>query len=278
MLDKDKKEILNKNYFLNSRKDAVKKTKFVKSKHRFFLLGIALGLILIIGAYFISDYSNIYHVVIEGNVYYTDEEVRAISGISDDDKFLLVDKKNVKQQLENDTLIKNATIEKLDDKVIRITVEEYKIIGYVFEDETTKLVLINDDRIDITKDNMRLINQVPLIAGYDKEGLSSIEKGFENISIELISEISEIHHYSFSYDENMMELIMHDGNYCFVSSIGLHMLSQYYNVISNLEVGDEKQCLYVDEVTNTYQNRACPWEKVEYEIPEDLQETPETNE
>lgn len=277
MLKNDKKEILKQNYFLNSRKDAKKKTQFEKSKTRLFFLGIVLGIIILVVLYYFSSYSNVFHVVIKNNVYYTDEEVRELSSISDKDKFVLVNTKKVKESLEEDKLIKEAKVRKIDNHVIEIEIEEYKIIGYASEDGLTNLVLINDDRIEVTKDNMHLIEQVPLIAGYNKEGIAAIEKGFENISIDLISEISEIHHYSFSYDENMMELIMHDGNYCFVSSIGLHMLNQYYNVISNLEVGDEKQCLYIDEVTNTYQERACPWEKSEEVLEINEEDTKEQN-
>lgn len=277
MLDKEKKEILSQNYFLNKRKDARKKTQFEKSKSRLFILGIIVGAIILVALYFISDFSNVFHVVIRGNIYYTDEEVRQLSLVTDIDKYILVDTKKVEERLEEDKLIKEAKVNKLDNHVIEIFIEEYKIIGYANEDSTTNLVLINDDRIEVNKENMRLIEQVPLIAGYDKEGMSAIEKGFENLSVDLIGEISEIHHYSFSYDENMMELIMHDGNYCFVSSIGLHMLNQYYNVISNLEVGDDKQCLFIDEVTNTYQNRACPWEKDVIEIEEGTDTNEESN-
>lgn len=261
MLDKDTKDILDENDFLNNRKDNVKISKFTKSKHRLFFVSIFIGLAIVIGLYFLSSYSNVYHVVVNGNIYYSDEEIRQISGIDETSKFLLINNKDVKTILEEDVLIKEASVEKLDGNVINITVEEHKIIGYISEEGTTYLLLTSDGRIEVNKDNMHLISQVPLIVDFDADGLLAIEKGFSKIDASLISEISEIHHYPFSYDQNMMELIMSDGNYCFISASGLEMLSQYYNVISNLNSDEGKRCFIVDEVSNTYQDRACPWEK-----------------
>ena len=54
----------------------------------------------------------------------------------------------------------------------------------------------------------------------DKQSLSDQIEG-RNSVLELlesdrdITKISEINRYSFSYDENMMEVIMKDGNICF---------------------------------------------------------------
>ena len=267
----DKQEILNKNYFLNKRKDAHKKNKFLKVKNRLFLLGIFLGIIIIALIYFISPYSNIYHISVFDNIYYSDDEIRDIAKIDDKDKYLLVNLSSLSRRLKADPLIENVDIYKKDNNLIEIHVKEKKIIGYIYEEGNAYILLEDDTRIPLTQDNMRFIYDVPLIEGYSKEELLSLEKGFGDVEVDVIKEISEIHKYPFSYDEKMMEVIMKDGNYIFVSSIGLDLLhlSSYYTAISKLELGGKKACIYLDEVTETLQYRKCPWEPEEIIIPEE---------
>ena len=263
MLENSKQEILDRNYFLNKRKDAKKKTDFTGKKHRFFLLAVFMAFVLLAVLYFVSPYSCVYHVTAEGNRYYSDGEIRAISGINDTDRFLLVSTAKASGKLKKDPLIKNCEVIKKDGNVISINVEEYKMIGYIYEDGVPYVLLENDTRIELNKDNMKFIYEVPLIEGYTKEELLSLEKGFKDVPYEVIREMSEIHKYPFSYDEKMMEVIMKDGNYVFVSSIGLDLLNlnSYYTAVSKLELSDKKACVYLDEVTETMQYRKCPWEK-----------------
>ena len=80
----------------------------------------------------------------------------------------------------------------------------------------------------------------------------------------LDDEISEIHRYPFSYDENMLEVIMRDGNYLYLSYYSLSMLNEYYTIASGITVTEDKACIFLDEMTNSGYTSECPyWTKIE---------------
>ena len=269
MLEENKKKILESNYYLNKRSDARKKTKFIAAKHRYFIISIILGLIILAALYFTSAKTNIFHIAISGNHYLKDEDIIKMSGLNLNDKFLLVSKNKTCKKLTDNPLIQSCQLEKRDGHLINIHVEEEKQIAYAFEDQKAVLILANDERIELDIDNMYLIENIPLIQGYNKEQLLQVIKGFQDVDYQVINEISEIHRYPFSYDENMLEVIMRDGNYVFVSSFGLKLLDNYYSIASGLDISYKNACIYLDEVTNSGYTSSCPWDNIIEEINED---------
>lgn len=261
MLNEDKKSIIDKNYFLNKRHDARKKNKFLRTKHRLFLFSIFLALVCIGLFYFLTDFSNIYKINVKNNIYYKEADILNKANINTDNKFLLVNSKAIEKRLKEDPLIKECEVIKSDGKLITIDIKEEKAYGYALEDNKNVLLLLNDGRLEINEDNTYLIEKVPLIEGFTTEQLQKIAKGFESVEPEIIDEISEIHRYPFSYDENMMEVIMRDGNYVFVSSFGLKLLDRYYAISSGLELTSSGACIYLDEVTNSGYTSNCPREE-----------------
>ena len=262
MLDQNKKEILENNYVLNKRKDAKTKSTFRLIKKRCFLIGILFGFVLLCALYLISDLSNIYRISVDGNVYLKDEDIIELSELNDSSKFLLTIPKKIETKLTSSPYIEEAKVSLLDDRVVNITVKEVKQVGYIFEDGTSNILLINGDRVLLDENNYYLIEKIPAILGYNKEQLNEVLRGFKLIDYETINEISEIHRYPFTYDENMMEVIMRDGNFCFVSWTGLNMLDEYYRIVSGIDTSMGKSCIYLDELTNSGYTSVCPWQEV----------------
>ena len=123
------------------------------------------------------------------------------------------------------------------------------------------ILLINGDKVLIDDNNIYLIAKIPLLEGYNNDQINQILRGFKAIDYNTINEISEIHRYPFSYDENMMEVIMRDGNYCFVSWTGLEMLDKYYLIVSGIDTSTNKACIFLDELTNSGYIGICPWQE-----------------
>ena len=272
MLEKNRQDILDKNYFLNKVKDGRKKDKFESDKIKIFIFSFVVSLIVIVGLYFISPYSRIYKVVVNGNIYLKDEDIVAKAKIG---KYYLLTFPSLKEkELTKDPLIQEAKIEMLDGNIVSINVVERKMIGYIYEDNVSKILLINDERVELNKDNMYLIEKVPLIEGYTKDDLLRIEKGFEKVDYKVINEISEIHKYPVSYDNEQMEVIMRDGNYCFMSSSSLKLLENYYSITSSIDRSKGHVCMYMDDLTNSAYVSACPWQQ--YQANEEIKQPQET--
>lgn len=257
----EKDKLLENNYVLNKLKDARKIDKFTKNKTTCFVFAMVLGLITIISLYFISDYSKVFKVVVENNHYLKDEDVIDLASINDN--YLLNSPTIIKKRLKKDALIDDATITLVDGNIININITEVKAIGYIYEDKTSKLLLINGERIEINEDNLYLIANVPLISGYSKEDLTTISKGFENIDYSLINEISEIHKYPISYDELQLEIIMRDGNVVFVSYEDLYLLEYYYSISSSIDETKGYACIYMDGFSDSAKISTCPWQNSE---------------
>lgn len=261
MLDDSSKKIVDENYLLRKRKDAHDSSIFKGLKNRYFLFGIFFGLIILLTLFFISDYSNVYHISVEGNIYLSDKDIIKLANISENSKYLLVSTSLKENNIEKSPFIKSAKVEKLDDRIIKITVEENKQVGYITEENLNKILLEDGTRVLITQDNIYMTTKIPYIEGYSNEQLETILRGFKAIDADTINEISEIHRYSFSYDENMMEVIMRDGNFCFVSWTGLEMLDKYYSIVSGIDKSLGNVCIYLDELTNSGYVSVCPWQE-----------------
>ncbi|MBR2801953.1 MAG: FtsQ-type POTRA domain-containing protein [Erysipelotrichaceae bacterium] len=261
MLDKEKKEeLLQNNYYINKRKDARTRNRFVTTKHRLFLLGVFSALCIILFLYFRSEQSHVFAVTVDGNIYLKEKDIIDASGISTNDRYLLLNPAKAEKLLQEHPLIQSAEVRKKNDRIIAVTVKEKKALGYYSDEGKTMLWLDDDSSIELDLDSIYLIYQVPLIEGFTAEQRSELLHGFRDLDADAINEISEIHRYPFTYDENNLEIIMRDGNYIFAGSYGLKYLSRYYTIVSGLGT-DSELCLYFDEVTESGYTSACPWEE-----------------
>lgn len=268
MLKDSRQEILEKNYYLNKIKDGRKKIRFDKDGSLVFVFAFVVSLALLAFLYLISPYSKTYKVVVKGNHYLKDEYIVEKADLSK--YFLFTFPKAKRQDLLKDKLIEDVEIKMLNGNIVSIEVTEIKQIGYIYEDNESKLLLVNDERINLDKDNMYLIEKVPLIQGYSEDELRKIEKGFEDVDYNVINEISEIHKYPVSYDKEQLEVIMRDGNYCFMSSSGLKLLENYYSISSAIDTLKGHACVYFDDLTNSAYISACPWQDESEVIEETL--------
>lgn len=262
MLDeKTKNEILDNNFVLNKIKDNKKINKFERDKNIVLVIASIISLFLIAFIYLNSSYSKTFKIAVVGNIYLSEEDILKEANISD--TFLFTKPRLTKRKLEKNPIIKNAKVEMLEGKIVKISIEENKAIGYIFEDGVTKLLLLNGDKYELDSNNIYLISKVPFIEGYSKEELDQIRYGFNDVSYSTINEISEIHKYPVSYDQIYMEVIMADGNYAFLSYYDLYTLKDYYGVSSGIDKSKGHACIYFDGQTNSATASACPWQNVD---------------
>ena len=155
----------------------------------------------------------------------------------------------------------DGKVKKLDDQVVEIDVCEKKQIAYTTIGSYQEIIFVDGTNVEINDSNKYLMSKLPEMTGFTSEQLNTVLRGFKNIDQKTINEISEINRYSFSYDENMMEVIMKDGNICFVSWTGLSMLDKYYSIVSGLDTSMGYVCIYLDELTNSGYVSICPWQE-----------------
>ena len=259
MLENGSKIKLDETFLRKKRSDAKNASLFKGFKNLYFLMGILFGLIVLLILFFVSDYSNIYRITVSGNYYLSTEDIISISGISDDNKYFFTISYFVKNKLEKSPYIESCEVIKSDDRVIEISVVEKKQVAYSSIGSYEEIIFADDTTVQINTNNAYLKRRLPEIEGFTSEQLNTILRGFKTVEKETIDQISEISRYPVSYDENMMEVIMKDGNICFVSWTGLNMLNNYYSIVSGLDAGNS--CIYLDELTNSGYVSICPWQE-----------------
>ena len=276
MLEQDNKNINLEEILNKTKKEELPIEEPLKPKFRYFLIGILIGIVIISIVYLLSNKSNIQGITIKDNVYLKDEEIIKISGLNDDDKYIFVNASKIENAIKDNPLVDSCTVTKCDDQSIEISVVEKKIIGYTYEDNENVLVLENDYRIPLDKNNLHLIGKAPLIEGFQKDDILLIERNLADVDYRMINEVSEIHLFPGLKFQNH-ELIMRDGNYIFTSVYGLDVLNKYYDIVSSYEA-DGNKCYYVEDISGNVYISACPWETVEEETQETKQEGSEISE
>lgn len=258
MLNRKSKEILEKNEFLNERKNKRLSAHFEKSKRRLLVLSVFLCLGIIATIYLLFDVSNIKGIKVEGNIYLKDDDIVALSELNDDSKYIFVNTDSIESKIKSNKLISKCEVVKTNEQSILITISEKKAIGYALEEGQNVLILADDSRVALTKANLYLIQMVPLIEGFNKDEMILIEKNLQDVDYKMINEISEIHKYSLLKFQDH-ELIMRDGNYIFTSVYGLNRVTSYYEMVNSFIDGNNK-CYYIEDISGNAYISACPWE------------------
>ena len=268
MLDKKRqKEILDNTFAYNRLHDIDKISDFEKDKTKTLIIAALVSFVAIIAIYLVSPYSKTFRISVDGNIYLSEEDILEEANVSK--YFLLTKPSAVKRKLEKNPLVESAEVNMKDGRIVEITVKEVKAIGYIIEDNTCKLLLVDGNKIELNDDNIYLIEKVPLIEGYTTEELDQIRNGFVNVDYKIINEISEIHKYPVSYDSLYMEAIMIDGNIAFLSYYDIDTLEDYYGVSSGIDKTKGYACIYFDGQTNSATASACPWQEVSKTVEEE---------
>lgn len=206
--------------------------------------------------YFLSDYSKIYRINFKGNKLLSDDYLKNLNYVKESDYYLFSFDSQIEKKFLKNKLIDDVKVKHLKHNIIEVEVKEKKIVGYTFEEKPI-IYDCNGNQIEMLENSQFLISKIPFIEGFDKEVTKEIVKYFKDVNADIISEISEIRKYNFSYDENTLMVVFRDGNYFFVSKEGLKLLNNAHGIISNLKV--KPSCIFVDEVTNSAYSSTCPW-------------------
>ena len=218
-----------------------KKKRFRKRLKLFILIGalIALGIF-----YLLSDMSRVKSLTVTGNHVYSDEVVLEKANLNYDSSFILTSSWWVEHTLKNDVLIKNVDVRKNLQGGIEINIEEKMIIGYLQED-THSLLIQGEGIVQLEEAGEDLIRNIPRISGLNSDQLARLDEAFENVEMQYVHMISEILPFATSYDSDMIQLVMMDGNRVNTSYRGIELINNYKNILAELE--GTHVCLYVDE-------------------------------
>ena len=258
---------------LENKKDIVESNVIYKKKINFknenykkngllffsFICGVVtlIGFLLFI---LFSNTSKVFDVVVSGNRYLDDEDIVHLAQI--DDNYYLNIPFIIEPRIKKHPLIDYVKVSYLDGNIISIEVVEKKMIGYrLNEDSQFEAVLDSGDSFIIEENETYLISNVPLFETIKADKYEKFCKKIGELDDNIIKQISEITSYPFSYDPDMYEFVMADGNYCFVSLIDIEKIVEYYSISFNIDQDVGHACIYIGDFTISAYASTCPWQE-----------------
>lgn len=224
-----------------------------------FLCAVVVFVLFIVFLLF-SNESKIFDISVSGNRYFDEQDIKDIANLNDN--YFLNVPFLIESKLEKHPLIEDAEVDFLDGKIISIIIKEKKLIGYRLNDDGYFEVLTADNDTYLLKDDeIHLISYVPLIELNNEEKLDKFCKNMDDLEPDIISQISEINSYPFTYDPDMFEFVMADGNYCFVSLKDFNKIVDYYSVAFNIGQDKGHTCIFIEDFTISAYASTCPWQE-----------------
>lgn len=220
------------------KKNTVKTTRQKKKRKilygRIFLALLIIALIIYL--FFSIVGYHIKNIYVSGNEFLTEQEIIELAGLEDYPSTFSKLCYPTKQKLEEEALIKKATVTKKGLYQIYIKVEENRPLFY--NSTSKKTVLMDHSTIDTIYEVPILINYVP-----DKVYKRFLEK-ISEIDNNVLSRISEIEYKPNDVDENRFLMSMQDGNYVYLTLSRFKNINQYVDIIRKFK--NKKGILYLD--------------------------------
>lgn len=205
--------------------------------------------------YIESDLSRINYIKISGLKYFDKDDIYELANINNDDLFLLTFSSLIKTKLIKNEMITDVSVYKDKQRNLNIVIKEKRLLAYLY-DEEPYFITEDGHLLLMNQEKQSLIVNLPLIVDIEIDKLSSIALALANLSDDIINNITEIHHYESSYDENMLKIIMIDGNQLFTSLSAIDTVNNYFSFVKALNLTNS--CIFIDESSKTAYSSSCP--------------------
>lgn len=241
----------------------IRKQVALKKMLRYVLLTVA-AFVMALGLFWYhqSPYSRVNRLIIENNVYLSDEEVSEIINFKLGKQFYTFFTSSVENSIPKNTLIESIQASKnWLDQSMTITVKEKPIVGYKLSD---KIDLIASDGSvkSLYSDQVYLLKGLLRISGFDDEAsLKELASALQRSDKVLLNNISEIIQDPRSYDEKFLRVMMSDGIVLSTSIYSLEKLDSdtFKEIVNNMK--PTQKCVVYDVFWNASYSKECEVEK-----------------
>lgn len=202
------------------------------------LIFIILFFVIVYVVYFNIIGDDIKNIYINGNTILTEKEILEISGLDQYPSFLKTTKFSIEKKLKSNMFVENVNVKKEINKIITITIKEYKIL---FKDSNNnKYVLSSGKSYSLKKEY-----DTPLLLNYVSDEIyKKFVVAMVKLNIDIIKKISEIKYSPNDYDDDLFIFYMNDQNLVQITTSKIEKLNKYNEVIA--ELNGEKGILYLD--------------------------------
>lgn len=165
-----------------------------KSNKKLISIIVILFIALLIIIFFNSPLSKITEVQISGAQFVGNAEVMNYAGIKVGDSFVFSSNKKIKEALLRNSSIQDVTISKKFPGVVKINVQEYKVVAFELSENGELVALLASGASIVTNSERMQIMDKPILTGWDPDDMNKKElmKQLSTINNAMLSDISEI--------------------------------------------------------------------------------------
>ena len=215
-----------------------KKNKKIKIKYnRLILFIFILMFFLCIIIYILNmRVTNIYVLNNENNVFFKDQQIIEMAGLSDYPKIISLKRGKIKKVLEENVFIKSADVKLKNFSKIYIDLTINYPLFYYKTDEKT--VLYDGTKIDDFYNYPEVINYIPNLK-YEE-----FLKKIRLVDRDILTKISQIKYDPSDYDDERFLLYMDDDNLVYITLYKFTNINKYNEIVKNF--GNKRGIIYLD--------------------------------
>lgn len=218
---------------VSSKKKVIKKRRRLKIGAVLVLLVLLILFLGIVFGIILKPITNIY---ISGNSYLSDQEVIEIAKLENYPSAITNFSITIKKRLENNILIKEASVNKKSFTKVYIDIKENRPI--FFNNNTGQTILFDGNLLNEKMPSPTLVNYVPDTI------YSSFVEAMKNVGENVLNRTSEIIYKPNDVDMERFLFIMDDDNYVYLTLRKFSSINNYVNIVKKF--GDKKGILYLD--------------------------------
>lgn len=207
----------NKDYYYNehdvNQVEKILKTKKKKKLKRRFKILIFLMIFVMIGAYFLSDYSKVRLIRIIGNEEVATQDILDAISVNQESYYLFVNTSKIESEVKAVALIKKASVSKDLLGNIKIEVEETDKVAYCIIGDVTYVI---DELGNVVEtedpDVIQSLQACPYLSDFkDLDFLKTFAKAYVDIPELIKNQTSDIIYAPKKSDETRLKFIMNNG-------------------------------------------------------------------
>ena len=204
-----------------------KKRRKLKLRNIFIFIIIIISL-FITGYYFVTlPIKNIY---IKGNNIISDNTIIEESAINNYPSFLFTSNFKIEHKLKKNKFIKKARVNKKIGNIIEITIEEYKPLAVI--EENNQIILSSGNIVD----NIYNITDTPILTNsIDEKIYDNFIQKFTKIDSNILRQISQIEYSPTNVDNSRFLLYMNDSNLIYITLTKINKLNKYNKIKDKMQ-------------------------------------------
>ncbi|MDT8859118.1 FtsQ-type POTRA domain-containing protein [Alkalihalobacillus sp. MEB130] len=196
---------------INERIPSLKEQRKQRANRRLLFFLSFFFLLLLLMVYFQSPLSHVRNVAVVGNYFVSDEELIKLSKVDNGTSMWNLEQEVVVDRILSHVEIRSAHIERVLPSTIKISVEEYARIGYLYREDKYYPILETGHYLEELPRH-EFPSDAPLLIGFSQgELLAELSAELQELPSQLIERISEIFYEPTESDSLSIVLFMTDG-------------------------------------------------------------------